>query len=67
MKNDKSPVIQEKDPQQLFEEIQNQDLSTLSISQLRERMRIVHNAMNDTLIRQSEILSKISDGFQLIA
>lgn len=67
MKNAKSPVTQEKTPQQLFEEVKNEDLSTLSYAELRERMRIVHNAMNDTLLRQSETLSRISDGFQLIA
>lgn len=56
-----------KNPQQLFEEIQNEDISGMSYAEIRRRMEIAHNAMDYNLSKSSQLLDRISDGFQIIA
>lgn len=56
-----------KNPQQLFEEIQNEDLSGMSFAEIRRRVEIAHNAMDYNLNKSSQLLDRISDGFEMIA
>lgn len=67
MKNEKAQsVSEEKNPQQLFEEIQNQDLSGISSAELRRRMEIVHNAMDYNLNKSSRLLENITTNIEIM-
>jgi hypothetical protein len=59
--------IESKNPQELFEEIEHEELTGLPSAEIRRRMEIVHNAMDYNLNKCSQLLDRIADGFQMLA